>query len=203
VRAGDERRRSGAMSRGWPSGLIGLLWLLWALYWVIAACGVKPVRQREPMASRLAFVVPSLLGALLLIIGHRLTGSLGARLIGGGWMRYGIALGLVVIGITFGIWARRTLGGNWSGTVTLKVDHELVQSGPYRWIRHPIYTGLLLAVLGTGLAAGRLYGVVAFVLILLALLWKLRVEERWMRAEFGERYEQYRRSSWALIPFVF
>ena len=87
--------------------------------------------------------------------------------------------------------------------MTVKVDHELIQSGPYRVVRHPIYTGLLVAVLGTGLAAGRIYGVVAFVLILLALLWKLRVEERWMGAQFGDRYQVYRRASWALIPFVY
>ena len=82
-------------------------------------------------------------------------------------------------------------------------EFQLVQAGPYRRIRHPIYTGLLLAVIGSGLAAGRLYGLAAFALIALGLTWKLRIEERWMAAEFGERYEQYRRSSWALIPFVY
>ena len=111
-------------------------------------------------------------------------------------------MALVVAGLSFSVWARRTLGGNWSGTVTVKVDHELVQTGPYRRIRHPIYTGLLLAVFGSGLAAGRVYGIAAFALIAIALVWKLRLEERWMLAEFGERYERYRRSSWALIPFV-
>jgi protein-S-isoprenylcysteine O-methyltransferase Ste14 len=190
------------MTRGWPAGIIGLLWLLWALYWVLAARSAKAVRKREPIASRLIFVAPSLLAALLLLIGHRLTGWLGQRLIGGGWTRYEIALLLVISGIAFSVWARAVLGSNWSGTVTVKVDHELVQRGPYRWIRHPIYSGLLLAVLGTGLAGGRVYGLIAFLCVLLALLWKMRVEERWMAAEFGERYEHYRRSSWALIPFL-
>jgi len=190
------------MTRGWPAELIGILWLLWALYWALAARSVKAVRRREPIASRLTFVVPALLGALLLLIGHHLTGWLALRLISGGWTRYGIALALVIVGLAFGVWARSILGSNWSGTVTVKVDHELVQSGPYRWIRHPIYTGLLAAVLGSGLAAGRLYGLIAFPLILISIVWKLRVEERWMGAEFGERYERYRRSSWALIPFL-
>jgi protein-S-isoprenylcysteine O-methyltransferase Ste14 len=191
------------MTRGWPAGLIGALWLLWALYWLLAARSVKPVRRREALSSRLAFVLPALLGAVLLLTGRHWPGWLQDRWLDGGWTRYWVAVVLVGAGLSFSVWARRILGGNWSGTVTVKVDHELVQIGPYRRIRHPIYTGILLAVLGSGLAAGRLYGLVAFVIIALALAWKLRVEERWMSAEFGERYERYRRSSWALIPFVF
>ncbi len=190
------------MARGWPAALIGGLWLLWALYWLLAAQSAKPVRQRETLTSRLAFVVPMLLGAMLLLAGHGRLEWLQARWIGGGWTRYWIALSLVIAGLSFSVWARRTLGGNWSATVTVKVDHELVQTGPYRRIRHPIYTGILLAAFGSGLAAGRLYGMFAFVLIALALAWKMRIEERWMAAEFGERYEQYRRSSWALLPYV-
>jgi len=192
------------VTRGWPAQLIGALWLLWAIYWFVAARTVKPVRQRESIGSRLAFLVPTLLGALLLIAGHhRRLIWLQTQWIGGGWIRYGIALALVFVGLAFSVWARVALGRNWSGTVTVKVDHELVQRGPYRTLRHPIYTGLLLAVLGTGLAGGRLYGVVAFLLILVALLRKLRIEERWMRDEFGDRYEAYRRTSWALVPYVY
>jgi protein-S-isoprenylcysteine O-methyltransferase Ste14 len=191
------------MTRGWPAGLIGALWLLWALYWLLVARSVKPVQQREGITSRLTFVVPMLIGAMLLLAGHGRPEWLQARWIGGGWTRYGIALALVIAGLSFSVWARHTLGGNWSGAVTVKVDHELVETGPYRRIRHPIYTGILLAVFGSGLAAGRVYGMAAFVLIALALARKLRVEEHWMAAEFGDRYERYRRSSWALIPFVF
>ncbi len=94
------------------------------------------------------------------------------------------------------------LGGNWSGAVTVKEGHELVQDGPYRLIRHPIYSGVLLMILGTGLAAGRVHGLLAFPIALIALWFKLRVEERWMGAEFGERYALYKGNSRALIPFV-
>jgi protein-S-isoprenylcysteine O-methyltransferase Ste14 len=191
------------MIRGWPALLIGALWLLWALYWLASARSLKPIRQRESLISRLTFVAVMLLAAALLRSGHHRLQWLQAQWIGGGWIRYWVAVGLVVAGLSFSVWARRTLGGNWSGTVTLKVDHELVQTGPYRRIRHPIYTGLLLAVFGSGLAAGRLYGMAAFLLVALALWWRLRVEERWMAAEFGQRYEDYRHSSWALIPYVF
>ena len=191
------------MTQGWPAGLISALWLLWAIYWLISAQSVKPTRQRESLNTRLTFLVLMLLAAMLLLTGHRRLPLLEARWIGGGWMRYWIAVALVVAGLSFSVWARRTLGGNWSGTVTVKVNHEPVQTGPYRRIRHPIYTGLLLAVFGSGLAAGRLYGMAAFLFVALALWWRLRVEERWMRVEFGDHYEAYRRTSWALMPYVY
>jgi protein-S-isoprenylcysteine O-methyltransferase Ste14 len=191
------------MTRSWPPLLISAFWLLWALYWLVSARSVKPIRQREPLPSRISFVVVMLLAGVLLRTGRHRLHWLQAQWMGGGWTRYWVAVVLVVAGLSFSVWARRTLGRNWSATVSVKVDHELVQTGPYRRIRHPIYTGLLLAVFGSGLAAGRLYGIAAFLLVALALWWRLRVEERWMAAEFGQRYEDYRHSSWALIPFVF
>jgi protein-S-isoprenylcysteine O-methyltransferase Ste14 len=181
--------------------LILALWLIWALYWFVAARSSKAVRRREPLGPRLAFLAQLLVTAILLGW-HRWPDWLTTTLIYGGWTRYRIAVGLIVAGLALCIWARRTLGGNWSGSVTVKDDHELVQVGPYRRIRHPIYTGVLLMILGTGLAAGQVHGLLAFPISLIALWLKSRVEERWMTAEFGERYVAYRMSSWALIPYV-
>ncbi len=186
----------------WPRGLIGLLWLIWALYWSISALQAKPVRKREPLSSRLAFVIPMLIVALLLIV-HRGPAWLFDCVVPGGGVRFWISVALVVAGLAFAIWARAVLGGNWSGAVTVKEDHELVKHGPYRYIRHPIYTGFLLALLGTGLAAGRLYGLLAFALALIAVLRKLGVEERFMTQEFGEQYAVYRGTSWTLVPWVY
>jgi len=187
--------------RVWPAQLIAALWLLWAAYWALAALGAKPAREREGVLARAAFLIPmAVVGALLLL--HHWPAWLRMRVVGGGWMRYWSAVGLIVIGLSFSIWARRVLGANWSGTVTVKVQHELVQLGPYRRIRHPIYTGVLLAILGTGLAAGEVRGLVAFALAFAALWLKSRAEERWMEREFGERYAAYRRSSRALVPFL-
>jgi protein-S-isoprenylcysteine O-methyltransferase Ste14 len=177
------------------------LWLLWALYWLAAARSAKPVRTREPLLARLAFIAQALLTAILL--GHRpWSGWLGIQVIYGGWARYDIAVILIVIGLTIAIWARRILGGNWSGSVTVKEGHELVQSGPYQYVRHPIYSGLLLMILGTGLASGRVHGLLAFPITLVAFWIKSRVEEHWMTAEFGERYAAYKKITWALIPYV-
>jgi len=159
------------------------------------------VRRREPLAWRLAFLAQALLTAVLLGP-HRWSGWLAIELIHGGWARYRIAVAVILMGLALSIWARRALGANWSGFVTVKEGHELVQSGPYRWIRHPIYTGVLLMMLGTGLASGQVHGLLAFPIALTALFLKSRVEERWMASEFGERYAAYRKKSWALIPFV-
>jgi protein-S-isoprenylcysteine O-methyltransferase Ste14 len=181
--------------------LILLLWVIWLLYWVIAARGSKPVRQREGAVTRVAFLAQAVLTAILMAP-LQWSGWLWLQVIGGGWTRYWIAVALVFIGLVVCIWARRKLGGNWSGSVTVKEGHELVKSGPYRRIRHPIYTGILLMILGTGLASGRVHGLLAFPIALSALWLKSRVEERWMGAEFGERYAVYKKESWALIPFV-
>jgi protein-S-isoprenylcysteine O-methyltransferase Ste14 len=189
------------MTRGWPAALIGALWLVWATYWLIASRSVKPVRERQSTAARLAHVLALGIVGLLLLI-RRWPDPLSMRVISGGWTRYWCAVALVVVGLGFAAWARMALGTNWSGWVTVKVEHELVRRGPYRRIRHPIYSGVLLAILGTGLAAGQVRGLLAFAIACVALWLKSRMEERWMQQEFGEQYAAYRASSWALIPFV-
>ena len=105
-------------------------------------------------------------------------------------------------GIAFAVWARQYLGRNWSGTVTVKQDHELIRTGPYRLVRHPIYTGLLLAILGTAVAFGEWRGLLAFALLTGSLLLKLRVEERFMSESFPEPYARYRAEVPALIPCI-
>jgi protein-S-isoprenylcysteine O-methyltransferase Ste14 len=182
--------------------LILALWVVWALYWIQAARLSKPVRRREPLVWRIAFLAQALLTAVML--GPRsLTRWLGMQVIGGGWVRFWIAVGIIAAGLVLSIWARRVLGGNWSGSVTLKEGHELVQDGPYRRIRHPIYSGVLLMILGTALASARVQGLLAFAIAFVALFLKSRVEERWMELEFPERYMAYKRGSGALIPRVF
>ncbi len=115
-----------------------------------------------------------------------------------GWWWLGAVL--VVAGLAWTMYARAVLGRNWSGTVTLKQEHELVRSGPYRWTRHPIYTGLLLALLGTAIALGEWRGVVGFLLVAVAFGYKLRVEERFMMSAFPAEYPRYRAEVPALVP---
>jgi protein-S-isoprenylcysteine O-methyltransferase Ste14 len=111
-------------------------------------------------------------------------------------------LALTVIGCAFAIWARLSLGRNWSGTVTVKEGHQLMRRGPYAVVRHPIYSGGLLALLGTALVVGELRGLLGVALAFLGWGTKLRLEEAFMSEQFGAEYTRYRREVKALIPFV-
>lgn len=162
---------------------------------------MKRVRRRESVASRWGHILPLVIAGLLIAV-PTLPGWLGQLLLPRSWILYGIGVVVVAAGLGFSVWARRVLGRNWSGTVTLKEDHELVQSGPYRWIRHPIYTGILLGFVGSAVARDEWRGVLAVLIAGVALWRKLRLEERWMHELFGARYEEYRRRTWALIPWV-
>jgi protein-S-isoprenylcysteine O-methyltransferase Ste14 len=114
-----------------------------------------------------------------------------------------IGLALDLVGVSFAIWARLVLGRNWSGLVmTVKHGHELVQTGPYAIVRHPIYAGLLLAILGTALTLGSLASYVGFAAGLAAILIRVNVEDGMMNELFRTDHEAYRRRTWTLIPFV-
>ena len=115
----------------------------------------------------------------------------------------GVVSDLVVLaGAAFTVWARITLGRNWSAEVTFKQDHELIESGPYALARHPIYTGLILMALGTAIDYGRAIGIALFFGLCGGLWWKARQEERIMRRHFPDAYAEYETRVRAIIPFV-
>jgi protein-S-isoprenylcysteine O-methyltransferase Ste14 len=119
----------------------------------------------------------------------------------------GLALGLaadaiVLAGAAFSIWARVTLGRNWSAEVSFKEDHELIESGPYALVRHPIYTGVLAMALGTAIAYGRVIGLLLFCALCAAFWWKARAEERIVAGHFPEAYAEYRARVPAIVPFL-
>jgi protein-S-isoprenylcysteine O-methyltransferase Ste14 len=190
----------GEMDRDILQVIIPVLWSGWLLYWMAAARHVKPVRWQEPVASRTLHRVPLVLAGALLIPGW-LGSFMTVHVLPQGPFLPAVGAILVVAGLGFATWARRHLGGNWSGVVTLKDDHSLIQTGPYRYVRHPIYTGLLLAFLGTAVAIGEWRGFLAVALALLGFWRKIHVEELAMRETFAE-YERYRQTTAALIPFV-
>ena len=112
-------------------------------------------------------------------------------------------MALVALGLGYAAQARRHLGANWSATVTLKQGHSLIRSGPYRHVRHPIYTGRLLAFAGSALALAQWRGLLALLLVTGSLWLKLRREERWLLQHFGDDYAEYRKTSWALLPGLY
>jgi protein-S-isoprenylcysteine O-methyltransferase Ste14 len=108
-----------------------------------------------------------------------------------------------ILGLAIAIWARRCLGRNWSGEITIKQDHELIRSGPYRLLRHPIYTGLLTMYLGAAIVTGEWFALLGLGLAVFAYWRKVRLEEANLELAFGQDYTSYRRDTWALIPGLF
>ncbi|MBD8899588.1 isoprenylcysteine carboxylmethyltransferase family protein [Rhodanobacter sp. DHG33] len=183
---------------------VAVIWVAWLLYWFVSAFGNKTAARVDGWASFLAYRVP-LMVAYLLLFGPRLGRFwpwLAQRFLPHtiAWPCVGLAV--LLLGLGFACWARVALGRNWSATVQLKQDHELVTAGPYRWVRHPIYTGMLSGVLGSALVIGEWRGLVALALIFAAFAYKLRHEESWMREQFGATYVDYMRRTKALIPGV-
>ena len=107
---------------------------------------------------------------------------------------------IVAAGLAIACWARLHLGSNWSGVVTLKEGHELIRSGPYRTIRHPIYTGILLAFFGNVIALGQVRGLIALVIIWLAFYVMARREESFLAQEFGPRFNDHTRQTGMFLP---
>lgn len=181
---------------------IKTMWLIFALYWLWGWRRVKGAQRREAVLPRIVkYWLP--LAIAIALIGP-------GDWFGGGWLHARIypanvavaVIGalLTMLGVAFACWARHVLGRNWSSVVQVKKDHELIQSGPYRWVRHPIYTGLLLAFLGTAMAIGEWRGLVCVAIVAVSFWFKLKLEERWMRENFGVAYENYMRRTKALIP---
>ena len=183
--------------------LIPGLWLVWIAYWRISAADVKPTQRHESPGSRAAHLLPLLIAAVLLWIrGDAEDGWLFQRFVTRSVPLFWIGTAITAAGLGFSAWARVHLGRNWSATVTVKRDHELIRTGPYAIVRHPIYTGVLFGFIGTALAIGQWRGVLATVIVFAAFWRKLRLEERWMSETFGEEYRQYRARTRALIPFL-
>jgi protein-S-isoprenylcysteine O-methyltransferase Ste14 len=178
------------------------LWLAWLLYWVIAALGAKTTQRRESLLSRLSHIVPLLIGLTLIVWPRVPWGWWSLPLLPHRPLTYAVGLALVMLGLAFTVWARLHLGRNWSGTVTLKEGHELIRSGPYAYVRHPIYTGLLVALLGSAVAGGELRAMIGLSVVAGAFIRKLRIEERFMREIFPGQYQRYCAQVPALVPFT-
>ena len=182
--------------------LFPVLWLAFIAVWIAMARGGKAVAERESAFSRLSHYLPLLIAIYLIAAPRVPIFPLDARFVPLVLWPVRLGAALTFAGIAFAIWARLWIAGNWSSDVTLKRDHELIVTGPYAWVRHPIYTGILLGLIGTGLAVGEWRAVLAVVLAGVAFWRKLTIEEGVMRRQFGETYARYAQRTRALIPFV-
>ncbi|MGE5624491.1 MAG: methyltransferase family protein [Bacillota bacterium] len=187
---------------GWRYWPIIALWVIWESYWIGTAWTTKRATAKEPLLSRIPIVIGIVLAASLLLAPFWFGGLVNEIIVPQGDATYFGGLLVTLGGIGFAFWARFALGRNWSGRVTIKEDHELVTTGPYRFVRHPIYTGALLAFTGTTLAFGRVGGLFAFAIMLAIFLRKISLEEKMLNAHFGERYAEYSRRTKSIIPLI-
>ena len=178
------------------------LWLVAGFVWLLSAFAVRRTQRRQSPGSRRTYILVLVISGLLLFDNHLNVGPLNRRFLPYSLLAQYVGLILTIVGVGFAIWARFFLGSNWSATVAVKQGHTLVRSGPYRIVRHPIYTGFLFAALGTAIAVGQFRGLVATIVAALAWRAKSLVEEQFMTEEFGAEYAAYKREVRALIPFV-
>jgi len=192
------------MSQTVIGGALLCIWIVFLAFWAISAIGVKrDIKRTIPSGGSVLLRMVLITGLAIYV--DQMPGSPLTRL-----QRYSvhvplafqmIGLVLAAAGVAFAIWARIHLGRNWSPVPALKENHELVTSGPYRFVRNPIYTGLLVALLGSALVAGFTYWV-AFVLCIGMFVYRVFAEDRLMMQQFPNTYPAYRRKTKALIPFV-
>jgi protein-S-isoprenylcysteine O-methyltransferase Ste14 len=178
------------------------IWIVFLLYWQIKAVNTKSTQRLESAASRLLRVFIFLIALALLWTTRIPLPWLYLQLWPAGLWPFWLGAAVTIAGLLFAVWAREHLGSNWSRSVTIKQDHELITTGPYAVVRHPIYTGILAGFLGMAIAISQVRGFIVFVLIFLALWMKFRMEEQWMRAQFGETYATYARHTAALVPYL-
>jgi protein-S-isoprenylcysteine O-methyltransferase Ste14 len=181
--------------------VIPVVWAAFWIYWIAVAIGARagqPGRTRRTGGIRLGGVrVPIVLIVLLLVRvafnGHAFTGN--------PWLQ-GIGLAVFLLGLALAVWARVYLGRNWGGPMTRKDEPELVTTGPYRTVRHPIYTGIILGMVGTTIAVS-LYWLIAVVVLGAYFIYSAVMEERYLAETFPKTYPGYKRSTKMLVPIIF
>ena len=170
----------------------------WAITWLLTK---KTVEKQKWSSVRVLYWIFGLTGVLLFFLSG--LPIINMPLFKSSLASQSFGLLVEVLGLCFAIWARVTLGGNWSSAVTFKEKHELITRGPYGLVRHPIYTGVLAMFLGAAICLGALAGVLGVLFIFLSFLLKSRQEERLLTKHFQKEYANYKRTTKALIPFIY
>ena len=180
--------------------LASFAWLVFLAYWSVSALKLKSIKRREPRGERLIQLVFMVAAYFLMFNDQFSRGWLTTRFLPASPSIGKFAVTVTVVGIALAIWARWHLGENWSATVTLKEGHELISSGPYRYMRHPIYSGMLLAFVGTALALGEYRALISVGIVVVAFYTKAKKEELFLTQEFGEKFREHSRRTGMFLP---
>jgi protein-S-isoprenylcysteine O-methyltransferase Ste14 len=191
--------------------IAGRAWAIWLVVWLLLAFFSKSTKRRETPGQRLQHVIPALFG-FLLIFREGTAAPFAPQNVTQGkpWLMRAIfpdnpvlmlvCVVVTVLGLLFAVWARLALGSNWSGAVTIKADHQLIRRGPYRFIRHPIYTGMLTALLVTAITQRLVTGLLGFAIVFFVLWRKAKREESFLAQEFGAAFVEHRQHTGMFLP---
>jgi protein-S-isoprenylcysteine O-methyltransferase Ste14 len=179
------------------------LWYVLGVVWLFGLFTAKPDARTQSLGSRLFETGLSLLAFCLVFTDYFRSGWRAWSFVPHSDVAGVTGLVMVLLGIAFAIWGRLQLGGNWSAVVSVKQGHTLISRGPYTVVRHPIYSGLLLALLGVAVIIGEVRGLLGVGVLFLSFWLKSRIEERFMLEQFGADYRHYQHQVKAFIPYVF
>ena len=175
-------------------------WIVFCAYWAVGALKTRRAVSQESLASRARFILLEIVGYGLLFSDLGAIGVLGHRVLHRTYAVAAIGVAFTWIGIAIALWARWHLGQYWSARITLKEDHKLIRTGPYAHLRHPIYSGLILAAIGGALAIDKWRCVAGVVFIVLGYWMKAKKEEALLAAQFGEAFQEHCQHAGFLIP---
>ena len=178
-------------------------WTIIFLFWIVAAFTSKRTVRREAGFTRFFYILVLITSFSVAFSHYEMPGFLDQPfLFQQLWWK---ATGFIIvnIGLFFAVWARITLGTNWSGTITVKEDHELIMKGPYRITRNPIYTGIIFALMGNAFLYGEVKSYLAPVILFVAFLYKISREEKFMIETFGDQYLNYMEKVKRIIPMIY
>ena len=189
---------------GYPGMVIGVTWIVFLVFWLVSSFTAKKIARREGRAGIARRVLTGLVGYFLFFrAADPSFGVLSHRFLPDDVRVAWIGAVITALGVLFAIWARIHIGKYWSATVALKSDHQLIRTGPYARVRHPIYTGILLALAGTAVAIGCYAALVGLAIYFVAFWFKARKEEALLLGEFGPAFEEHCRSTCFFLPKLF
>jgi len=177
-------------------------WITFFSYWFYNRNKTKSTASRESKLKQGAHLLAMVSGFAFVLTGDIWPDFLDAPIYPKNQLMIVIGSCISILAVCFAIWARRTLGMNWSAAVSLKKEHELIRTGPYRYFRHPIYTGILSNVVGSALVTGEVRSLAAVILVAGAYFVKIRREEKLLSTHFPSEYPEYSKHTWRIYPFL-
>ena len=180
--------------------IITTYWIVFLVVWAIGVFFQKRSQEKPILSNIFHFL-------LIFVSLSILFASQGIPFLNKIIIRVSLAVNILsvmfsTLGLIVSVYSRIVLGSNWSGSAVIKKEHELVTKGPYKYVRHPIYFGIVLLYIGTAIATGNLGGIIGFMILIVEFSLKIKEEEKMMKRQFGKRYLYYMKSTKALIPWI-